>query len=193
VRVLGVDPGTQRTGWGVVERRRRRIVPLASGVIRTGKRPLPARLKIIHDSLVTVIGEWSPDQFALEDIFMAKHANAAMKLGHARGAAMLAAAGAELAVHEYPPALVKRTVAGRGGADKVQVARMVAVILGLDELPGLDATDALAIAITHCQGVAAPQSGVRAKKGAPRGIAARAAAAKAAAAAAAKAGGGKAG
>ena len=67
MRVLGVDPGTQRTGWGIVERRRRRIVPLASGVIRTGKRPLPARLKIIHDSLVTVIGEWSPDQFALED------------------------------------------------------------------------------------------------------------------------------
>jgi len=125
-------------------------------VIRTGKRPLPARLKIIHDSLTQVILEWSPAVVAIEDIFMAKHANAAMKLGHARGAAMVAAANAELAVHEYPPALVKRTVAGRGGADKTQVAKMVAVVLGLKKLPGLDATDALAIAITHCQGVGRP-------------------------------------
>lgn len=131
-------------------------MPLASGVIRTGKRPLPARLKIIHDSLTDVIGEWAPAVVAIEDIFMAKHANAAMKLGHARGAAMLAAANAELDVHEYPPALVKRTVAGRGGADKTQVAKMVAVVLGLQELPGLDATDALAVAITHCQGRPAP-------------------------------------
>ena len=165
VRVLGVDPGTQCTGWGLVEMRRRKIVPLASGTIRTGKRPLPARLKIIHDSLAAVIAEWRPDQFALEAIFMAKHPNAAMKLGHARGAAMLAAANAELEVHEYPPALVKRTVAGRGGADKEQVARMVAVILGLGELPGLDASDALAIAITHCQGSAVPpRSAVRPKR-----------------------------
>lgn len=141
-------------------------MPLASGVIRTGKRPLPARLKIIHDALVAVIEEWGPGVVAIEDIFMAKHANAAMKLGHARGAAMLAAANAELAVHEYPPALVKRTVAGRGGADKTQVAKMVAVVLGLQKLPGLDASDALAIAITHCQGAGRPASGVRAKPGA---------------------------
>jgi len=149
-----------------VETRRRRLVPLASGVIRTGKRPLPARLKIIHDSIADVIGEWTPAVVAIEDIFMAKHPNAAMKLGHARGAAMLAAANAELAVHEYPPALVKRTVAGRGQADKTQVAKMVAVVLGLKELPGLDATDALAIAITHCQGAGRPSSGVRPKPGA---------------------------
>ncbi|MBO6938551.1 MAG: crossover junction endodeoxyribonuclease RuvC [Deltaproteobacteria bacterium] len=166
MRVLGIDPGTQRTGWGIVETRRRRLVPLASGVIRTGKRPLPARLKIIHDSLTEVIREWAPGVVAIEDIFMAKHANAAMKLGHARGAAMVAAANCELDVHEYPPALVKRTVAGKGGADKTQVAKMVAVVLGLKELPGLDATDALAIAITHCQGIGRPASGTRPKPGA---------------------------
>ena len=159
-----------------MERRQRRLVPLASGVIRAGKRPLPARLKIIHDALVGVVEEYGPTVVALEDIFMAKHANAAMKLGHARGAAMLVAANAELAVHEYPPALVKRTVAGRGGADKVQVAKMVAVVLGLRELPGLDATDALAVAITHCQGARVlPSSGVRPKTRPPgaRGTAGR--------------------
>ncbi len=139
-------------------------------MIRTGRRPLPARLKIIYDSLADVIGEWAPAVVAIEDIFMAKHANAAMKLGHARGAAMIAAANAELDVHEYPPALVKRTVAGRGQADKTQVAKMVAVVLGLEELPGLDATDALAIAITHCQGAGRPSSGIRRKPAAKRPV-----------------------
>jgi crossover junction endodeoxyribonuclease RuvC len=98
-----------------------------------------------------VIAKYEPTAVALEDIFHARFANSALKLGHARGVAMLVGAQAGLPIAAYPPALVKRSIAGRGQADKAQVARIVGVILGLRDLPDLDATDALAIAITHAQ------------------------------------------
>ncbi len=152
MRVLGVDPGTRKTGWGLVERRGTRLVAIASGIIRVGdKKPLPTRLHGIHAHLCQVISEYGPATCAVEDMFFAKYATAAMKLGHARGVVMLAAAQAELQVHEYPPALVKRTVAGRGNASKEQVGRLVGAVLGLRELPGEDACDALAVAVTHLQ------------------------------------------
>ncbi len=149
MRVLGIDPGTIKTGWGVVDKKGTRVTAVASGIIRAGKRPLPARLAIIHAGLTAVVVEHAPDAVALEDIFFAKHANAALKLGHARGVAMLVAAQAELDLHEYPPALVKRTVAGKGSAGKDQMGRLVMAILGLREAPGEDAADALAVALTH--------------------------------------------
>ena len=93
----------------------------------------------------------APEAVAVEEIFFAKYANAALKLGHARGVALLVAAQSEIAVHEYPPAIVKRTVVGRGAADKVQVGRLVTALLGLREPPQEDAADALAVAITHIQ------------------------------------------
>ena len=164
-RVLGIDPGTQRTGWGIVEvRRGRRLAPIASGIIRTGKRPLPARLKLIHDGLCGVMEEYAPVVLALEDIFMGKYANAALKLGHARGVVMVVAANAAIDVHEYPPAVVKRTVAGRGGADKDQVAKLVSVLLRLPNIPSADAADALAIAITHCQFASAARPSALARR-----------------------------
>ena len=98
-----------------------------------------------------MIAEHQPEAVAVEDIFFAKYANAALKLGHARGVALLAAAELELEVHEYPPAIVKRTVVGRGAADKMQVARLITALLGLKEPPEEDAADALAVAITHIQ------------------------------------------
>lgn len=152
MRVVGIDPGTRKTGWGVVDKKGTRLVAVASGIIQvSAKKPLAERLLTIHVGIVQVIEEYSPHVMALEDMFFAKFPNAAIKLGHARGVAMVAGATAGLQVHEYAPALVKRTVAGKGSATKSQVARLVGAILGLRELPGEDATDALAVAVTHLQ------------------------------------------
>lgn len=150
MRILGIDPGTLHTGWAVVDSEGTRVTPVQCGIISPPKKTsLPAKLQLIHSSLSTAIAEFQPEVVAVEDIFFAKHPNAALKLGHARGVALLAAASAELPVHEYPPALIKRSVAGRGRADKVQLAHMVMRILGLKKSPGVDATDAYAVAITH--------------------------------------------
>ncbi|HJL39518.1 MAG TPA: crossover junction endodeoxyribonuclease RuvC, partial [Polyangiaceae bacterium LLY-WYZ-15_(1-7)] len=162
-RVLGIDPGTRRTGWGVIEPWGPRARVVASGVIAAGdKRPLEKRLRTIHEGLAAVIAEHGPRAVAVEEIFHHKFANAAMKLGHARGVALLAAASADLEVFAYAPSLVKRTVAGRGRADKAQVARLVTAILQLDETPPEDASDALAIALTHVQ--ASRAVGMRARR-----------------------------
>jgi crossover junction endodeoxyribonuclease RuvC len=112
---------------------------------------LAKRLHVIHRELQQVIAEHQPEAVAVEEIFFAKYANAALKLGHARGVVLLVAAQSEIAVHEYPPAIVKRTIVGRGAADKVQVGRLVTVLLGLATPPEEDAADALAVAITHIQ------------------------------------------
>lgn len=150
MRVLGIDPGTRRTGWGVAERQRTKLVGVAAGVIRLREKdPLADRLEVVFDRLDALIVEHGPDVIAVEDIFYAKHANAAIKLGHVRGVVLLLVAKRQLPLAEYPPALVKRTVAGRGAADKKQIGRVVGAMLGLSELPAEDATDALAIAITH--------------------------------------------
>jgi crossover junction endodeoxyribonuclease RuvC len=150
--VLGVDPGSLRTGWGVVEVSGARLVLVGAGIIKPkATAPLEQRLLAIYRGLAEVIGEHGPTTAAVEDVFFAKHPNAALKLGHARGVALLAAAEAGLEVTPYAPALVKRSIVGRGQADKDQVARLVATILGAKDLPGADATDALAVAITHAQ------------------------------------------
>jgi crossover junction endodeoxyribonuclease RuvC len=113
--------------------------------------PLPKRLRIIHEELQRIISLHRPEVVAVEEIFFAKYANAALKLGHARGVALLVAAESDLEVHEYPPAVVKRTVVGRGAADKMQLGRLVTTLLALEALPEEDAADALAVAITHIQ------------------------------------------
>jgi crossover junction endodeoxyribonuclease RuvC len=148
--VLGIDPGSIRTGWGVVERNGQQARGIAAGVIRVSERAtLAERLDTIHRGVVDVLSVHKPDAVAIEDIFFAKYAQAALMLGHARGVAMLAAAQAGLAVSTYPPSVVKRSVVGSGRAEKTQVAQLVAAMLGLRTLPGVDATDALAIALTH--------------------------------------------
>lgn len=150
MRVLGIDPGTRRTGWGVAERRQTKLLGVAAGVIRLREKdPLADRLEVVFDRLDALVEEHRPDVIAVEDVFYAKHANAAIKLGHVRGVVLLLVAKRQLPLAEYPPALVKRTVAGRGAADKGQIGRVVGAMLGLRELPAEDATDALAIAITH--------------------------------------------
>ncbi|MEY4577336.1 MAG: hypothetical protein RL701_2039 [Pseudomonadota bacterium] len=150
--VLGIDPGSIRTGWGVVRRDGPALRFVAAGTIHAGKdAELPVRLLAIYDSLREVVATHAPTAIAVEDIFHARFANAAIKLGHARGIALLVGAQTGVPIAAYPPALVKRSIAGRGQADKDQVARIVGAILGLRTLPEIDATDALAIAITHGQ------------------------------------------
>lgn len=152
MRVLGIDPGSRRTGWGVVHLEGTRLRHVAAGtIVAPEKLPLERRLRLIHEELGRIIEAHAPDAVAVEEIFFAKYANAALKLGHARGVALLAAAQLEIAVHEYPPAIVKRTVVGRGSAEKRQVGRLVTALLGLDSPPEEDAADALAVAITHIQ------------------------------------------
>jgi crossover junction endodeoxyribonuclease RuvC len=149
-RVLGLDPGSVRTGWGVVERHGLSARGVASGVIRVKDRDeLPQRLHGIFLGVRAVIAEHKPDAVAVEDIFFARYPQAALMLGHARGVAVLAAAEAGLPVAAYPPAVVKRSIVGSGRAEKPQVALLVGAILGLIVLPEVDATDALAVALTH--------------------------------------------
>jgi crossover junction endodeoxyribonuclease RuvC len=150
--VLGIDPGTRRLGWGVVERRGTRLVHHAHGVIHADEsQPIASRLVTIERDLLGVLGAHDPVVASVEALFYAKDAQAAAKLGHARGVVLLVCARAGLEVFEYAPALVKRAVAGSGRAEKSQVAQMMRVVLGLSSVPPTDAADALALAVTHLQ------------------------------------------
>jgi len=151
--VLGIDPGSAVTGYGVVALDGSRLVHIASGAIRTrGEDPLPRRLLTIHDALAVVIARHRPAVVAVEELFVGCHARAALVLGQARGVALLAVAEAGLEVAGYAPRLVKQTVVGYGQAEKGQVAEMVRRLLGLALAPRpTDVTDALALAICHLQ------------------------------------------
>jgi crossover junction endodeoxyribonuclease RuvC len=165
--VLGLDPGTRHFGWGVVVRRGTRLVHVGHGVVHTDERePIAKRLVVIERELVEVLRVHAPETASVEALFFAKDAQAAGKLGHARGVALLVCARAGLEVFEYPPARVKRTVAGSGRAEKSQVAQMIRVILGLAAAPPTDAADALALAVTHLQHAPALAAGM---KGVSRG------------------------
>lgn len=167
-RVLGIDPGTHRAGYGIVEADGARVICIAAGVIKTKeKAPLEARLHTVHAALATLIATHAPTSVAVEEVYVGEHASAALALGHARGVALLAAAQAGLVVTPYPASVVKRTVVGKGSASKDQVALILRAILGLREMPGVDATDALAIALTHLRAVplrALPQAVARARR-----------------------------
>jgi crossover junction endodeoxyribonuclease RuvC len=148
--VLGIDPGTLHLGWGLARREGNRLVHLEHGVIDTNaKGPFAGRLVEIAEVLEEVTRRHSPDAASVESLFFAKDPQAAAKLGHARGVVLLTLARANVPIFEYPPARVKLTVAGSGQADKRQVGMMVRAVLGLPELPRADASDALALAITH--------------------------------------------
>jgi crossover junction endodeoxyribonuclease RuvC len=152
MRVLGIDPGTRHFGWGVVVKDGLRLSHVAHGVIDTDTdAPICDRLVEIERALEIVVREHLPEAASVESLFFAKDAQAAAKLGHARGVALLVCARAGLKVAEYPPARVKLTVAGGGRADKNQVAQMVRVLLNLATAPRSDAADALALAVTHLQ------------------------------------------
>ncbi|WP_166255256.1 crossover junction endodeoxyribonuclease RuvC [Marinobacter salicampi] len=147
--ILGVDPGSRITGYGIIRCEGRLTEYLDSGCIRLGDKPMAERLQMIFHSLATLIGEYRPDDFAIEQVFMARNPDSALKLGQARGAAIVSAANSGLAVHEYSARQVKQAVVGSGGADKAQVQHMVQTILALSRKPQADAADALAIALCH--------------------------------------------
>ncbi len=148
--VLGIDPGSNATGYAAVSRNGARYVLHDAGVIRTrSEDPIPERLLKIHDGLMAVLTLLAPQQVAIEAIFKYRSSESALRLGQARGVALLAAARHGLPVAEYNPSTVKKTVGGSGSADKDQVARLVARLVGRDEPLAADASDAVAIAITH--------------------------------------------
>jgi crossover junction endodeoxyribonuclease RuvC len=151
VRVFGIDPGSDRTGYGCVDSDGRVHRLVKCGAVRAGSAPtFPDQLKVIYRELTVLLAEHRPECVAIENIFHAVNARSALKLGHARGVAMLAAVEAGVTVVEYTPAEIKRAVVGYGRAEKPQVAQMVKMLLGLDAIPKPhDATDALAVAICH--------------------------------------------
>lgn len=151
MRIFGIDPGSQRTGYGCVETDGTRHRVITCGAIATpASATFPEKLLEIHSRLATLIAECRPDCVAIENLFHASNARSALRLGHARGVAMLAAVEAGLPIVEYTPAEIKRAVVGYGRAEKPQVQHMVTLILGLATPPTpLDASDALAVAICH--------------------------------------------
>jgi len=152
IRVLGIDPGSRTTGYGVVEMRGNRLTHVAHGAIAGGREAVLARrLGIIYRGLQEVIEAYRPAEVSIESIFHARNAQSALKLGHARGVALLAAELGEVPVIEYTPMQVKSAVVGYGKAEKVQVQQMVCRLLALEKTAGADASDALAVAICHLQ------------------------------------------
>ena len=160
MKIFGIDPGSERTGYGCVETDGRRHRLIACGAISAPHASsFPERLACIHRELSVVLAQTSPDCVAIENLFHAVNVRSALKLGHARGVAMLAAVEAGLPVVEYTPAEVKRAVVGYGRAEKHQVQQMVKLILGLPAVPSPhDAADALAIAICHINSLAPPHA-----------------------------------
>ena len=149
-RILGIDPGSRATGYGVIEKKGTRLYYVTCGVIRlSDKNSFSDRLKIIFDGLCEVIDSQKPSVAAVEDVFVAANPRTALKLGHARGVAVLAALHNGLQVHDYTPRMVKQAVVGYGNADKYQVQQMVRVLLQLSASPSADAADALAVAMCH--------------------------------------------
>ena len=149
LRVLGIDPGSRITGYGLVAAERNRLEFVATGRIRPPAGAMPARLGRIYRDVAELIGAYRPDVLAIEDVFLARNPQSALKLGQARGVAIAAAVAAGLEVFEYPARTVKKTVVGTGRATKSQVQHMVRVLLNLKGQPAPDAADALAIAICH--------------------------------------------
>lgn len=154
MRVFGIDPGSYITGYGVVEKRGHTVVHVDNGVIRPGKNlSFPLRLHEIYREMLRLINTYKPDALALEDVFLAKNFKTSVQLGHVRGAAMIAASSCGLELAEYNPNQVKKAIVGAGHASKIQVQKMVKALLKLPEVAAEDASDALAVAICHCNSV----------------------------------------
>lgn len=150
IRILGIDPGLRRTGWGVIVSEANRLGYLACGSIATDdKATLAERLLCIHDALDRVLAEHRPDEAAVETTFVSRDAAATLKLGQARGIALLVPARAGVLVAEYAPNLIKKTVVGAGHGEKAQIRMMIGVLLPRADPSTHDAADALAVAVTH--------------------------------------------
>jgi len=155
MKILGLDPGLGTTGWGLIRAEGNRLSHLANGQLRTTtSAPLPERLVDLAGQLEALVAEHRPEAAAVEEVFVNKNPQSTLKLGQARGVALMVAARSGIAVGEYSPALVKKAVVGTGGAEKAQVHAMVARLLPGVAIAGPDAADALAVAITHAHHLA---------------------------------------
>jgi len=148
-RILGIDPGSRLTGFGIIEIHRFKAVYVTSGCIRMQSKPMPLRLQEIYTGISQIIEQYQPTVSAIEEVFMYRNAASALKLGQARGVAIVACVQQGLPVHEYAPTQIKKAVVGNGHADKVQVQHMIKVLLSLSNTPQEDAADALAVALCH--------------------------------------------
>ena len=148
-RILGIDPGSRLTGFGVLDFEGDRAAYVASGTIKSADGDFPTRLKRIFLAVTDIVAEYRPDVVSIESVFMARNAGSALKLGHARAAALCATFSCDVDVFEYAPREIKLAVVGTGSASKEQVQHMVVSLLQLDGLPAIDASDALAAAICH--------------------------------------------
>lgn len=148
-RILGIDPGSRITGYAVIETDGVKNAHVVHGCIRTKEEGFPGRLGEIFQGIADVIAEFTPQEVAIEDVFVSKNASSALKLGQARGAAICAAVQASCPVFEYTPRAVKLSIVGKGSAEKEQVQHMVKMILNLTGKLQIDASDALGIALTH--------------------------------------------
>ena len=148
-RIIGIDPGSRKTGYGIVDVVGPKISYVTSGIIRLSEKSLPERLKIIFDGVTQIIEQYQPKQMGIEEVFLVHNPSSALKLGQARGAAIVAGANGGLPVGEYSARSVKLAVVGTGSASKEQVQMMIVQLLRLSESPAEDAADALAVAICH--------------------------------------------
>jgi len=148
-RILGIDPGSRLTGYGIIEMHAGRAIWVGSGCIRIKGEDLASRLRVLVEGLADILDQHQPAIVAVEQVFMHRNADSALKLGQARGAAISVVAGRHLPVHEYTPTQIKKAIVGKGNAAKAQVQHMVKAMLGLSHLPQEDAADALAIALCH--------------------------------------------
>jgi len=149
LRILGIDPGSRVTGFGVIDSDGRQSRHVCSGCIRTESKDFSARLGEIYLGIQSVVNDHGPEEVAVEQVFMAANAASALKLGHARGAAVTAAVVAGLPVFEYTPRAVKQALVGTGAAEKEQVQHMIRLLLGARQRMSLDESDALAVALCH--------------------------------------------
>jgi crossover junction endodeoxyribonuclease RuvC len=147
-RILGIDPGSRVTGYGILEGNGKPHL-IAAGLIRTETRHFPERLQQIFEGIGRIVEEYRPQEMAVEQVFVHKNVDSALKLGHARGAAICAGVAAGLAVHEYAARQVKLALVGKGNAAKEQVQHMVRFLLGCSQSLAMDASDALAVALCH--------------------------------------------
>jgi len=161
VRILGLDPGLGTTGWGLIEAEGNRLSHVANGELKTNaSAPLPERLANLADQLEALLAVHKPDAAAVEEVFVNRNPQSTLKLGQARGVALMVAARSGMAVGEYAARLVKKAVVGVGNAEKPQVHAMVARLLPGAKIAGPDAADALAIAITHAHHLASSRAGI---------------------------------
>ncbi len=149
VRILGIDPGSRSTGYGVIDSDGFRHSHVCSGFLKIRGEGIAERLGMIFTEVGRLIAQWQPDVMAIEQVFMNRNADSALKLGQARGAAICAGVNAGLMVGEYTPKAIKKAVTGQGAADKNQMQQMMQILLKLEELPQSDAADALAISVCH--------------------------------------------